>query len=99
MLEHLTMDSLSAQLNTKFRIGVETEKAVELELVEVEGHGDVPGQTERFSALFRGPLDLFLPQNTYRMEHEQYGGVEIFIVPIRKDGEGIYYEAVFNRVK
>jgi hypothetical protein len=99
MLEHLTVDSLSAQLNTKFRIGVETEKIVELELVEVQAHGDVPGQTERFSAMFRGALDLFLPQSTYRMQHEQFGSVEIFIVPVRKDGEGIYYEAVFNRVK
>ncbi|MCA1567462.1 MAG: hypothetical protein LC803_17795 [Acidobacteria bacterium] len=99
MLEHLTTDSLSAQLNTKFRIGVETEKIVELELVEVQAHGDLPGQTERFSALFRGALHLFLPQGTYRMQHEQLGSVEIFIVPIRKDAEGIYYEAVFNRVK
>jgi hypothetical protein len=33
------------------------------------------------------------------MEHERLGSVEIFIVPIRKDGEGIYYEAVFNRLK
>ena len=99
MLEHLTMDSLSAQLNTKFRIGVETEKPVELELVEVQGHDDVPGQTERFSALFRGALDFFLPQSTYRMQHEQLGSVDIFIVPIRKDAEGIYYEAVFNRMK
>jgi hypothetical protein len=99
MLEHLTMDALSAQLNTGFRISVEPEKIVELELVEVQGHDDVPGQTERFSALFRGALDFFLPQRTYRMEHEQFGSVEIFIVPVRRDGEGIYYEAVFNRMK
>jgi len=98
MLEQLTMDSLSAQLNTKFRLGVEAEQVVELELVEVEAHGDVAGQAQRFSAFFRSPLERFLPQNTYRMEHEHLGGVDIFIVPIRKDGEGIYYEAVFNRV-
>ena len=99
MLEHLTVDSLSAQLNTKFRIGIDPENIVELELVEVQAHDDVPGQTERFSALFRGALDHFLPQNTYRMEHEQFGSVEIFIVPIRRDDAGFYYEAVFNRVK
>ena len=99
MLEHLTMDALSAQLNTRFRIGVEPEKMVELELVEVQAHGDVPGQSGRFSALFRGALDFFLPQSTYRMEHEQFGGVEIFIVPVRRNDEGIYYEAVFNRMK
>jgi len=98
MLEQLTMDSLSAQLNTQFRLGVETEKIVDLELVGVDAHDDVPGQTERFSALFRSPPEHFLPQGTYRMEHERLGGVEIFIVPIRRDGAGIYYEAVFNRI-
>ncbi|HZG54386.1 MAG TPA: hypothetical protein VEZ40_19960 [Pyrinomonadaceae bacterium] len=99
MLEQLTLDSLSAQLNTKFRLDFETGRSVELELVEVETHGDVAGQTERFSALFRGALDCFLPQNTYRMEHERLGSPEIFIVPVRKDDAGIYYEAVFNRLK
>jgi hypothetical protein len=98
MLENLTMDSLSAQLNTKFRL-TEPLQGMELQLAGVQAHDDLPGQTERFSAVFRGPLDHLLPQSTYRMEHEQLGGVEIFIVPIRKDGEGIYYEAVFNRVK
>ena len=99
MLEHLTMASLSGQLNTKFRIAFGPEQVVELELVEVQSHADVPGQTERFSAIFRSPLHHFLPQSTYGMEHEHLGRVEIFIVPIRKDGEGIYYEAVFNRMK
>lgn len=98
MLEHLTMESLSAQLNTKFRLSLEPEKPVEIELVEVQAHDDVKGQTERFAALFRGPLDYFLPQRTYQMEHEQLGNFELFIVPIRKDDAGIYYEAIFNRV-
>lgn len=99
MLERLTADSLSAQLNTKFRLGAGTEKVFELELVEVQTHGDVPGQSERFSALFRGPLDYFLPQSTYRMEHEALGGMDIFIVPLRKDDAGFYYEAAFNRTQ
>ena len=98
MSEQLTMASLSEQLNTKFRVGAGADKVVELELVEVEGHGDVAGQAGRFSIYFRGPLEHFFPQSIYRMGHEQLGDVEIFIVPIRKDGEGIYYEAVFNRV-
>jgi hypothetical protein len=98
MLEHLTFDSLSAQLHTKFRLSAVTDKALELELVEVQAHGDVAGQTGRFAAYFRGPLEHFLPQSTYQLEHEGLGGMEIFIVPVRKDGEGIYYEAVFNQV-
>lgn len=99
MLERLTIASLSEQLNTKLRLTVEPEQIVEVELVEVQTHGDVAGQTERFSAIFRGPLDQFVPQRTYAMEHEELGSFELFIVPIRKDEEGFYYEAVFNRVK
>jgi hypothetical protein len=100
MLDHLTAASLSEQLNTKFRLGlVVPERVVELELVEVQAQDDVAGQTERFSAIFRGAHDPFLPQSSYAMEHEELGSFELFIVPIRKDNEGFYYEAVFNRVK
>lgn len=99
MSEQLTKGSLSDELNTKFRLSFEPEKLIELELVEVNESGDAAGQAERFSAVFRGPLNYFLPQRTYRMEHERLGSVDIFIVPIRKDNESFYYEAVFNRVK
>jgi hypothetical protein len=99
MSEHLTKDSLSKELNTKFRLSVEPEKMIDLELVEVNESGDVPGQAERFSAFFCGPLEPFLPQSIYTMEHEQLGSFDLFIVPIRKDEQGFYYEAVFNRVK
>ena len=98
MLEHLTQKSLSEQLNTKFRLSSEAGQSVELELVEVTDDGDAAGQTARFSALFRGPLEQFFQQRTYSMEHEQLGSLELFIVPVRKDAEGFYYEAVFNRV-
>ena len=99
MLEHLTIASLSEQLHTKFRVAVEPEKTVELELDEVQARGDVAGQTERFSAFFRGPLEQFLPQSIYAMEHDALGSFELFIVPIRQGADGFYYEAVFNRVK
>ena len=99
MLEHLTMKSLSEQLNTKFRLSSETGQSVELELVEVTDNGEVAGQTERFSAVFRGSLEHFFQQGMYALEHEQLGSFELFIVPIRKDEAGFYYEAVFNRVK
>lgn len=99
MLEHLTSASFAAQLNTKFRITPGPGKLVELELVEVKDSSDVEGQVERFSAFFRGPLESFLQQSTYEMAHEQLGDFALFIVPIRQDKEGFYYEAVFNRLK
>lgn len=99
MLEHLTQKSLSEQLNTKFRLSSGTGQNVELELVEVTDAGEVTGQTERFSALFRSSLEHFFQQGTFSLEHEQLGSFDLFIVPVRKDDAGFYYEAVFNRVK
>jgi archaellum component FlaF (FlaF/FlaG flagellin family) len=99
MLEHLTQKSLSEQLNTKFRLSSGTGQSVEVELVEVTDNGEVAGQTERFSALFRGSLEHFFQQGTYSLEHEQLGSFDLFIVPVRKDEAGFYYEAIFNRVK
>jgi len=50
-----------------------------------------------FSLLFRGPLQPLLLQRTYTVEHDRLGQFELFIVPIRRDANGLYYEAVFNR--
>jgi len=50
----------------------------------------------KFSLLFRGPVDRPLGQETYRFEHDQMGGFELFIVPMRAEHDGRYYEAIFN---
>jgi hypothetical protein len=49
-----------------------------------------------FSLLFCGPVDRPLDQKTYRFEHDQIGGFELFIVPMRAEHDGRYYEAIFN---
>ena len=99
MLESLNEEKFAAQLHTKFLLHPETERALELELVEVSG-GEQPKVegVECFSLVFRGPGDLLLPQHTYRMEHGELGAFDLFIVPIRRDEDGLYYEAVFNRL-
>ena len=97
-LEHLTRESLSEQLNTKFRLSAGAEKFIEVELIEVVSGLEVPGQ-DSFSAIFRSALTDFFPQGTYLLEHEQLGSFELFLVPIRRDAEGFAYEAVFNRLK
>jgi hypothetical protein len=34
----------------------------------------------------------------YRMQHDQLGKLELFLVPVGQDQRCIYYEAVFNRL-
>jgi hypothetical protein len=95
-MENLTLENFSQHLNSKFSINVEGADAIGLELVEAEDLGSTPGH-EQFSIVFRGPLDRPLPQALYSFEHDGLKKFELFIVPIRKDQNGIYYEAIFNR--
>jgi len=50
----------------------------------------------RFSILFRGPVDRPLGQETYHFEHDGIGRFALFIVPMRPEPDGRYYEAIFN---
>jgi len=98
MLENLTAATFSEILNTKFRLHLSESDLLELELFNVEDLSSSPRQ-ERFSILFRGPLDPAIWQGMYKMEHEQLGTLDLFIVPIAKEEDGMVYEAVFNRIK
>jgi hypothetical protein len=90
----LTKDAFAENLNSKFKITFES-GAVELELIEVVEAVFTPKQ-QQFSLFFRGPLEYFLQQATYRMEHESLGEIDLFIVPVGREADGFRYEAVFN---
>lgn len=95
-------ESFWQQLNTKFRVSVESANPVELELVEVVVRQSEPNEQagmERFSVFFYGPATSFLPQQTYELVHQELGAMHLFIVPIAQDQRGVKYEAVFNRFK
>ena len=91
----LSHDILSSQLNTTFNVKGDNGD-LPLELTEVSAR-KLGERNEQFSIIFRGPSDQSLGQGTRRMEHKRFGEFELFIVPIRQDGDGLYYEAVFNR--
>jgi hypothetical protein len=70
-----------------------------LELARVTGPGQTSGGEARqaFSLLFLGPLSpQYLVQHTYRLEHEQMGTLEIFLVPLGPENGRMRYEAIFN---
>jgi hypothetical protein len=86
--------TFAEHLNSTFRLHHESATA-ELELVEVSDgstHGHV-----NFSLLFRGPRQPLLAQQIYPVEHDRLGRFDLFIVPVKRDAQGLYYEAVFNR--
>ena len=94
----LTHEEFVENLNTKFHLSTDDTNIVELELTEVSELKLFATQ-EQFSIVFRGPRERFLGQGIRPLDHEKLGRFELFLVPIREDAEGYYYEAVFNRFR
>jgi hypothetical protein len=91
-------EAFSKHLNTNFRISIGEQNALEAQLSTV-GELQVSSHQERFGIVFRGPKEPVLPQGTYDFEHDELGAFILFIVPIRQDDGGTFYEAVFNRTR
>lgn len=110
MLEKLNPELCSKWVGFEFQLQLSEETAVSLELIEVKTLpsfiDSLPSwrkakahelRQEPFSLVFRGPHEPALIQRMYTLVHEQAGTVaNIFLVPIDADGDGRYYEALFN---
>ena len=95
-MDQLTHSSFAPHVGDVFRADIDSADGVELRLVEATAlplRG--PGR-EPFSLVFRGPLEVPLPQGIYPLEHETLGRLELFLVPIGPDDEGLRLEAIFN---
>jgi len=77
----------------RFTIG-----AVPATLVAATQQGKRPGPTGRlpFSLEFEGPAGAVMPQGAYCVAHDELGAVELFLVPVAADADGVRYEAVFS---
>ena len=97
MTEMFTIDRFSEYVNTKFLMQYGDSQSAELELISVTDVGSSPRQIQ-FSLVFLGPNEAPIAQGIYRVNHDKLGALELFLVPIGKDTNGVSYEAVFNRV-
>ena len=55
-----------------------------------------PGQRPPFSLIFVGQHQQVLEQRLYSFDLAGIGKVDIFLVPIGQDANGVSYQAVFN---
>ena len=94
----LTHEAFTQHAGSKFQVQVDENTGVDLELTDVSELKLYPHQ-EEFAVVFRGPSEAFLNQGARLFTHDQMGQFELFIVPIRRDEQGFYYEAVFNRIR
>lgn len=102
MLESFTHETFRARIGEQFLLRVESHEPLSLELTEatVLACGSDPAKSQNrrkpFSVIFRGPNEFPLVQHTYPFEHSEIGTFEMFIVPIKRTSEGMFYEAIFT---
>lgn len=100
MLDKLTVAMFAEQTGKAFRLEREGGPPLDLVLVEARDlslRSGRPGpRGEPFALLFRGPVAPILPQRIYPLQNEALGRLEIFLVPIGADADGVKYEAIFN---
>ena len=97
-MQILTYESFASHLNSTFALQL-GESTIDLTLTQATKQPlrPYPGMMrEPFSLHFRSASPVVLPQRIYPFAHDAMGRLEIFIVPIAREAQGIVYEAVFN---
>ena len=49
-----------------------------------------------FSLLFHHSSAIVFSQKIFQLQHDAFGEVGIFLVPVARDSHGFLYQAVFN---
>ena len=86
-LASIDVSAFAGRIGSRFRIEIAPD-----ELIEAEARGDAlaPEQRQPFSLLFRTGKDL--PQQTYRIVHDEIGELHVFMTPVGPAS----MECVFN---
>ena len=98
MPDKIRHEQFEVCLEEIFTLSGESE-SLELRLIEVNLLTDTPLDTSPrlpFSLLFRGPQEPLMQQRIYRLSNPRLNEVELFLVPVGPDAEGMRYEAILN---
>lgn len=97
MPEKMTAETLSPHLNSVFKVDPGDGNSIDMELTELKDRSSQ--HQEIFTILLRCPGDQVMPQKIYGIRHDKLGKFDLFLVPVAADDKGVYYEAVFNRLR
>jgi len=96
-LELLTIDMFNDKISQAFVVEEAESPQIELTLIEAKALRNFANAPRApFSLVFTSQGDFVLPQRMYPLRHPVLGLQSVFLVPIRKDGDKVSYEAVFN---
>jgi hypothetical protein len=97
-LELLSIQTFAGAANQEFALHL-GEATIAVTLIEVKPLPPraVPGaMREPFSLLFKSMSQIILPQKIYRLDNPTIGALDIFLVPVARDGTAVVYQAIFN---
>jgi len=101
MLDRLTATDFDPLVGTPFTVTAQSE-VVALDLLTVTPLRAPPARAGAavrrgpFSLVFRARTAKYLPQGTFALSHERLGQLDVFMVPVGRDADGLLLEAVFN---
>src|SRR5258707_15164774 len=96
ILNNFNCKTFTEQLHSKFKILLQGQEPVMLELIEVNER-NTP-KTEAFSLIFHGPAPPRLFQQTWELEHEKLGRFSLFITAVNRKQESKNFESVFQPI-
>ena len=91
-------EGFACHINETFEVGV-GEAAVEMTLMQATKGAPREWEglrKEPFSLLFKCAKPVIFPQRIYAFKNASFGKMDIFIVPVGREKDGIVYQAVFN---
>ncbi len=95
----LVFEDFADRLDDVFVVSEQNTPAIPLILTEAKPmprSSALQGIRPPFSLLFAARDPRVLEQKIYRLQHDDLGALQIFLVPIGKDADGVLYQAVFN---
>jgi len=99
MTRPLVLEDFAERVGDEFVIDEKGLAGTALTLTEAEplrATWSKPGQRPPFSLIFVGKHPQILEQRLYRFDLAGIGKVDIFLVPVGKDENGVSYQALFN---
>ena len=95
MIETLTCSHFEPHIGDVFTITVNG-SSLSLTLKAAKPLGTALREGGAFALNFAGPAAPLLQQSIYPLRHAALGTLDLFIVPIGREKDGIIYEAIFT---
>lgn len=92
-----TRDAFADAINSTFNVSADGDLPVQFTLVDCKSVLSNERQ-ECYSLLFRAPAGHPPVQETYILENDKLGKINLLLVPVKGDETGIYFEAVMHHL-